>query len=646
MKREELYHSFLDNMHSGFALFEIAVSGEKNDFVFIDANKKFYEYFELNEGDILLRRLSEMRNKFFPNLEPFLQRINQIGVPAVYEASCGTTERIFELNAYPFDNSFIALQVHNVTKRKSLEKAYIESEENYRALADKTPISIISFDDKGIISFVNEYFLSSFCYGEFPKEHFIGQRFSDLKMCPKQHCAEIEKVLSNKFVELNDIEIESGEKGRLNYCNIRGVPLVRNNVLRGGIIIVEDINHRKRIEKELAQKNIEQELLLDNVDFMIWFMKSSKNIGLANYAFSDFFGVDKNFPDSKQLSDFLPNHEADELSESFHKVWKSKYPQYFDKFIFNKFGNKRLLKIKVTPKLNSNLEVEYLVCSANDITEQRRNEEEMKNLIVALKLSNKLTDERSGEIMELNRQLASSETKLKESLAAKDKFFSIIAHDLISPFQGFMSLTKYLSDHIDELDEPDVKDLASALNKSAVNLHKLLENLLNWSRVQRGSIHYHPEFIDIKQAVDLNVSLATPTAASKKISLTSLISETVVVYSDLNILNTIIRNLVSNAIKFTNYGGNIELKISQIDNDFIELSVKDDGVGIDQTTLDKIFQFDKYSSTLGTANETGTGLGLVLCKEFAVINKGSIRIESKLGTGATFFLSIPLREQL
>lgn len=645
MKREELYHSFLDNMHSGFALFEVVNIGErKYDFIFLDANKVFADYFNLQVGEVILQKLSTLYSQLFPNLEPFLHKIINVGIPAVYEANCLTTNRVFEISAYPFDNKFIALQIINITKRKNLEKAYIESEENYRALADKSPISIMSFDKDGIINFINDYFLSFFLNGEFFKEDILGKRFSDLKFCQKDYCKEIEKVLQNKFVELNDLDVTVDDSGKKVYCNVRAVPLVRRNEVRGGIIIIEDISHLKRIEQELAQKNNEQELLLDNVDFMIWFMKSPQHIGIVNYAFADFFGVEKNFPEGKEMSDILPLHEAEELSEIFSKVWKSKYPQYFDKFIFNKLGNKRLLKIKVTPKLNANLEVDFLVCSANDITEQRRNEEEMKNLIVALKLSNKLTDERATEIMELNRQLAESEGKLKESLASKDKFFSIIAHDLISPFQGFLSLTKYLSDHIEELGPKDIQDLASALNKSAVNLHKLLENLLNWSRIQRGTIKYFPEFIDLRQVVEMNINLASHTANSKKINLINTISEPIIIYSDLNLINTVIRNLISNALKFTNYGGTIKIGYNHIDGDYLELYVNDNGVGMDQVTMDKLFQIDKYTSTLGTANETGTGLGLVLCKEFSSINKGTIRVESNLGIGTTFYVSIPLKE--
>jgi len=644
MKREEVYNSFLENMNSGFVLFEFNEVNNKIDFVFLDVNKKFLEYFELTKGDIIGEYLSKHKGNLLPNIKPFLERISKIAVPAVYEANCLRTSRYFELSAYPFENKFIVLSIQNITRRKQLEKSYFESEENYRTLANQAPISIISFDQNGIIEFVNEYHNTHFCNGLFPKEQMLGKKFSEIELCQIDYCKEIEKVFDSKYIEIPNAELNIPTSSKKFYCNIRAVPLRRGNDLRGGIIIIDDINQQKQVEIELERKSKEQEILLDNVDFIIWFMKSSKQIGSANQSFTEFFGVDKEFIIGRHISDIIPHHEAEDLQECFKKVWKSKYPHYFDKFLFNKFGHKRLLKLKVTPKLDANLNVEFLVCSAVDITEQRRNEEEMKNLIVALKLSNKLTDERSSEIMELNRQLANSEVKLKESIAAKDKFFSIIAHDLISPFQGFISLTKYLSDNIDELEESDTKDLASALNKSAKNLHKLLENLLNWSRIQRGSINYNPELFDLNLAIDINLSIAFPAAESKKISIKNNIEPSTFVYSDLNIINTIIRNLLSNAIKFTKYGGNIELSVIRLNKNYIELYVKDNGVGMDQSMIERVFKLGQYSTTLGTANETGTGLGLVLCKELASLNKGTIRIESQIDIGSTFFVSIPIRE--
>lgn len=641
MNREEIYNAFIEKMNSAFVFFEIVPIDEKKyDFVFIDVNQAFEDYFNINRNDLIYKHLSSFSNVFSPNVFQFFNKIINLNIPSVFEITSTDGNHFYEITAYPFDNKFIALQINDITKRKKLEKAFIDSEEKYRILADKSPISIIVIDKFGKINFANDYFFANFLKNLYKKEEILGKELSSLSFCDTVTCKEIKNVLQNHIVELKEINIKINSKIEY-YCNVRAVPLVCKDEIKGGIIIIENITERKIAELKLFEQNLLQQLLLDNVDLMIWYMQTPTKIKLYNHSFAGFFGLDDKSQDI-YLEDFLPKYEVEDLKDIFTKVWKIKYPQYFDKFIFNKLGNKRLLKIKVTPKVNfESNEVEFLVCSATDITEQRRNEEEMKNLIIALKLSNRLTDERATEIMELNRQLQASQERLKASIAAKDKFFSIIAHDLVSPFQGFMSLTKYLNQKIHELSTNEVKELALALNKSASNLHKLIENLLNWSRIQRGKITYMPEFVDLQKIVQMNIELAYETANAKKIKLINAVETPIKVYSDLNLLNTILRNLISNAIKFTNYDGEVIIGYNQLDNNFIELFVKDNGIGMDEATLDGLFKIDNFNSSLGTANETGTGLGLVLCKEFAQINKGSIRVESKLGEGSIFYLKLP-----
>ncbi len=645
MKREDIYNQFIEKMNNALVLLEIVpVENNKFDYIFFDANKAFEDFFEVSKSDFLNKSINKLSYLFSSDILTFIDKLSNITVPSVFELSNKNTNRFYEITVYPLDKRFLALQIADITKRKLLEKAYADSEEKYRTLADKSPISIVVLDNSGKIIFANDYFFSAFLRNKYKKEDVIGKELASQGFCTADYCNEIKKVLQNHIIELKDIKVKIEKTQEPIFCNIRGVPLSYNDEFNGGIIIIEDITEKKLAERKLNNKSFEQQLLLDNVDLLIWYMNSPSSIKLFNHSFADFFGVeDTSVPIS--LDDFLPYYEASELKDIFSKVWKSKYPQYFDKFIFNKFGNKRLLKVKVTPKVNFQTnEVEFLVCSAMDITEQRRNEEEMKNLIVALKLSNRLTDERATEIMELNKQLRNSKEQLKALLTAKDKFFSVIAHDLISPFQGFMSLTKYLSSNINQLSTKDIQELATALNKSAINLHKLLDNLLNWSRIQRGKIKYIPEFVDLFQIIELNISLSFATADAKKITLHNEINSSIKVFSDLNILNTILRNLISNAIKFTNYGGNVWIGCRTIDDNYVELYVKDDGVGMDEATLDNLFKIDSYNSTLGTANEVGTGLGLVLCKEFAEINHSSIRVESELEKGSTFFIKLPLKD--
>jgi len=268
-------------------------------------------------------------------------------------------------------------------------------------------------------------------------------------------------------------------------------------------------------------------------------------------------------------------------------------------------------------------------------------EEKMKQLIVALKITRELTDERAKEIMQLNKQISQSEMRLKELNAAKDKFFSIIAHDIKSPFQGFLSLTKLLSSDLDKMNKSDVHDLATALYESAENLFRLLQNLLLWSRMQRGLTEFHPENFNLHKIVDMNLSLLAANAAQKEIHIDNNIKENLFVYADLNMTDTIIRNLLSNALKFTKPGGNVAINAKRKDKEWLEISIKDDGIGMDAETMDGLFKIDSHHSSVGTANETGTGLGLILCKDMVDKNGGRIWAETKLNKGSTFRFTLP-----
>ena len=178
------------------------------------------------------------------------------------------------------------------------------------------------------------------------------------------------------------------------------------------------------------------------------------------------------------------------------------------------------------------------------------------------------------------------------------------------------------------------------MKDSAKNIYSLLENLLEWSRSQRGTIQFEPNHFPLRKIVDNNLSLAKLSAENKKIKLINLIDENINVYIDPNLITTVFRNLISNAIKFTNINGSITIDAFR-DGDFYIVSVIDTGMGMSQETISKLFRIDVHVTTLGTSQEKGTGLGLILCKEFIIINGGNIWVESELGKGSTFKFTLP-----
>jgi signal transduction histidine kinase/tetratricopeptide (TPR) repeat protein len=256
------------------------------------------------------------------------------------------------------------------------------------------------------------------------------------------------------------------------------------------------------------------------------------------------------------------------------------------------------------------------------------------------KRHNKVLEEKIATIRETNERLNKSEEALKLNIQTKDKLFSIIAHDLKSPFHALVGLTEILSEQANTLTPGEIKEYSNHINKSSHIVLTLIDNLLSWSISQSGKIKLALEPIIIKEIVDSCVDVVSMSAAEKQITLKARVNKTDSVYADKMMITTVIRNLLSNAIKFTPNKGEVTIW-SNSKNDFTEIFITDTGVGINSATLDKLFLIDKNTSTKGTNQETGTGLGLIICKEFIEKNQGSIRVESELKVGTTFIISLP-----
>ncbi|MFC2096436.1 tetratricopeptide repeat protein [Bacteroidota bacterium] len=257
--------------------------------------------------------------------------------------------------------------------------------------------------------------------------------------------------------------------------------------------------------------------------------------------------------------------------------------------------------------------------------------------------NNKLLNERKEEIESQAEELKTTNEKLHELNATKDKFFSVIAHDLRNPFSSIIGFIDLLIDGYDEYDSIKIKETLQVLQTTSNNAYKLLQNLLDWSRSQIGGIKFEPKSIDINKIAEENFELYHEIAKSKNIRLISEIENDTYVFADLEMINTVFRNLISNAIKFTSSGGSVNIR-SLNKNESLEISVMDTGVGIDQENLQKLFRIDSKYSTEGTAHEKGTGLGLILCKEFINRNKGEISVESELGKGTKFVFTLPTKK--
>ncbi len=239
-----------------------------------------------------------------------------------------------------------------------------------------------------------------------------------------------------------------------------------------------------------------------------------------------------------------------------------------------------------------------------------------------------------------NRIIEDQKDELSKLNATKDKFFSILAHDLKNPLGNFRTLTSLFKNEYIEFSELEKVELIDSMHESAHNIYALLENLLTWSQSQRGAILMSPSDFNLKSLASETVSVVKAAAEQKKIKIVNNIDNEVIVFADINMVDTVIRNLLSNAVKFTSKNGLIELN-AILKDDGVTVSIKDNGVGIRQDKIEELFKIESQHTTKGTQGESGTGLGLVLCNEFIRLHNGRIWVESTVGVGSEFFFHLP-----
>lgn len=279
---------------------------------------------------------------------------------------------------------------------------------------------------------------------------------------------------------------------------------------------------------------------------------------------------------------------------------------------FSYWGKRLFLHYIFTPIFNKKHEITSILGTFEDITERKNMEVTLKN----------------------------SEKKLREANDAKDKFLSIIAHDIKTPFNAILGFSDLLREEYDKYSEEERKDFIRNINEAAEVTLKLLDNLLQWSRSQAGKMEVRPQNIDIYIIVKDTLDFLRATAEKKLIQFNTQIFENCKAFADKNTITTVIRNLISNAIKFSYSGGQITIQNRQLEK-FIEISVSDNGIGMSNNEVKRLFKLDEKFKKEGTAREQGTGLGLILCKEFVEKNGGWIWAESEPGKGSSFKFTLP-----
>jgi signal transduction histidine kinase len=241
-------------------------------------------------------------------------------------------------------------------------------------------------------------------------------------------------------------------------------------------------------------------------------------------------------------------------------------------------------------------------------------------------------------------ELKTNEEKLTALNATKDKFFSIIAHDLKNPFNVLVGLSDIVINDPDVRHSEDFEEIMDGIFKTAKSGYNLLDNLLVWARSQTGGLEYKPEMVNLSEIVATNMAFFSESAKAKNIDVCSSVPSILEVYADYNMMSFIVRNLLNNAIKFSYPNGKIEIRANKR-NDFHVFTIQDFGTGMKTETMEKLFKIESTNPSTGTANETGTGLGLLICKEFVEKNSGEIWVESEKGIGSSFHFSIPVKKE-
>lgn len=323
-----------------------------------------------------------------------------------------------------------------------------------------------------------------------------------------------------------------------------------------------------------------------------------------------------------QESNVLLKKPKDFINKSIFEVFDKEYAHKVQNCIAQTLKNKTF-EHNYTMKIND--ETHYFRAKYSKLKE---------NEVIAL----------VSDITTLKKQeakIARQNDDLKEAIATKNKFFNIIAHDLKNPFSSILGLSELLIGGIERYDKQKIKKFVASIHESSTNTYKLLENLLQWARAQQGKSPFKPQKQLLHEIVYETVLLSQNQANAKKIGVEYTVSPQIEIYADAEMMKTIIRNLISNAIKYTNPNGKIFLS-AQTTGENAHVSVKDTGIGMDEKTRKTLFKIGESTSKQGTQGERGTGFGLMICKEFVEKHNGKIDVQSQPGKGSTFSFTVPL----
>ncbi len=544
--------------------------------------------------------------------------------------------------------------VIDITKRKQTElelkqhRSHLEElvVERTRRLAESNALlhSVLeSPKDISIYSVDNQYKYTSFngvhqkrVAESSGKKIYIGMNIFDTypsDESKKDMQKDIDKTLQGQaFTQIKQVTVGKTTK----YFEFIHNPILdEKNIIIGATFFTIDITKRKKAEDALLKERNQLRTLIDNTPDFIYVKDLNSRFIIANYTIAQSMGA--NSPEEligKTDYDFYPKEMADKFFKEEQKLFKTGNALLnIEEKTFDRDKNEIILATTKVP-LKDNNQTIGLVGIGRDITQRKQNELELERYKNHLE---ELVKTRTSKLKE-------SEKKLKALNATKDKFFSIIAHDLRNPFSTLISFSDLLVKRYEYLDKATIMTYLQNILKTSQKGFRLLENLLEWSKSQTGKINRQPQGINLRNIVNENIDLFSSVANDKNIKLINNIASGINAYADSNMITTVFRNIISNSLKFTDTGGTVKIS-AEINNTktspYIKINVTDNGIGIEEENISRLFKIDENYSTPGTAHEKGSGLGLILCKEFIERNGGNIWVESEKNRGSNFIFTLP-----
>jgi len=486
-------------------------------------------------------------------------------------------------------------------ERIEAEQALKDSEEKYRNLLENSGIGVGVYDLNGKILLFNQKALDNLGV---EAEAFIGKSLKDVfgEKYGSIYMQRIHNVAKSEVsIEYEDEIIFASKK----HCFLSNHSRIKNSKgeIIGVQVLAHDITERKQAEEALKES---RERYLELIELAVDGVLIGSTDGFiidANSCICSMLGRNKEDIIGKHISNSIFTDESlQQKPMQFDRLLKGE-TVISERNISRPDGSE--ITIEMRTKMMPNHTYQSIL---RDITERKRVE---------------------SEIVLKNEEL-------KKINAEKDKFFSIISHDLRSPFNSFLGLTQIMAEELPNLEMDEVHKFAISMRKSATHLFRLLENLLEWSRMQQGLIPFVPQFIPLYENITESIEMIMESARNKNIKITLDIPENKEVFADAMMFHSIMRNIVANAVKFTPKGGNVVISAICLLDKSVEITIKDTGIGISKELMGNLFKLDVSTNRKGTEGELCTGLGLIICKDFIGKHGGTLKIESEIGKGSSF----------